>query len=70
MTHPTSELTGEQDADRASVARVGLFSHTPEAEVFEQRRPLVSDDAGWRTKPFSGAAAAEQRRSAALNDED
>jgi hypothetical protein len=64
MSHPMSEPARERRVSRASVSRVGLFSHTPQAEVFEQVRPLAGDD--WRSTPFSG----EQRRNVALGEGD
>ena len=66
MSHPMSEPARERRVSRASVSRVGLFSHMPEAEVFEQRRALGGDGVDWRSTPFSG----EQRRNVALGEGD
>ena len=47
-----------------------LFSHPPQAEVFE-RPSLVghSDGVDWRATPFSGGAA-EQRRGPVADEDD
>lgn len=66
MSHPISEPARERRVNRASVSRVALFSHAPEAEGFEQRRPLAGDGVDWRSTPFSGRAA-QQRRDVALD---
>jgi hypothetical protein len=67
MSYPTSEPAREQRV-KASLPRVGLFSHTPDAEVAEQRHPLVGDRVDWLATPFS-AGVAGHRRSAALDEE-
>ena len=66
MSHPMSEPARERRVSWASVSRVGLFSHMPEAEVFEQRRAVAGDGVDWRSTPFSG----EQCRSVALGEGD
>jgi hypothetical protein len=64
MSHPRSEPAREQRVNRAAVSQIGLFSHPPQAEVFEQRRPLVGpgDGVDWRATPFCGGAAEQRRR--------
>jgi hypothetical protein len=66
MSHPMSEPARERRVSWASVSRVGLFSHMPEAEVFEQCRAVAGDGVDWRSTPFSG----EQCRSVALGEGD
>lgn len=70
MSHPRSEAAREHRVNRAAVPRVELFSHPPQAEVFE-RPSLVghSDGVDWRATPFSGGAA-EQRRGPVADEED
>ena len=66
MSHPMSEPARERRVSWASVSRVGLFSHMPEAEVFEQCRAVAGDGVDWRSTPFSG----EQCRNVALGEGD
>ena len=66
MSHPMSEPARERRVSWASVSRVGLLSHMPEAEVFEQRRAVAGDGVDWRSTPFSG----EQCRNVALVEGD
>jgi|SwirhisoilCB3_FD_contig_31_9727058_length_1082_multi_3_in_0_out_0_3 hypothetical protein len=56
MSHRTSEPAREQHVHRAVVPPIGLFSHPPEADVFEQRHPPGGhgDGAEWRATSFSG----------------
>ncbi len=65
MSQPTSEPARGQRVDQASVPQVGLFSHTPTAEVAEQRHPLVGDRVDWRATPFS----TRQHRTLALGEQ-
>jgi hypothetical protein len=67
VSYPTSEPAREQRVN-APVPRAGLFSHSPEAEVVEQRRPVVGDRVDSGATLFS-AGAAGHRRSVALDEE-
>jgi hypothetical protein len=65
MSHPRSEPAREQRVNQAAVPQGELFSHPPHAEASKQRPPHAGpgDGVDWRATPFSGGAAAEQRRS-------
>lgn len=65
MSYPTSEPARGQRVNQASAPRIGLFSHTPTAEVVEQRHPLVGDRVDWRATPFSTG----QRRGLAMDEQ-
>jgi hypothetical protein len=70
MSHPRSEAARADRVNRAAVPRVELFSHPPQAEVYE--RPCLvgyGDGVDWRATPFSGGAA-EQRRRLLADQED
>lgn len=70
MSQPRSEAAREHRVNRAAVPRVELFSHPPQAEVYE--RPCLvghGDGVDWRATPFSGGAA-EQRRKLLADEED
>ena len=58
MSRPTSEPARQQHVHPAAVPPIGLFSHPPEADVFEQRHPPGGDGDGggadWRGASFSG----------------
>jgi hypothetical protein len=69
MSHPISEAAREQCVNRASASRAGLFSHTSEAEVSEQRRTVMGDGVDWRVTPFSGGVG-EPRRGVAVDEEE
>jgi hypothetical protein len=71
MSHPRSTPAREQRVNRAAVPQIGLFSHPPQAEGFEQCPPLVGrgDGVDWRATPFS-ARAVEQRRRFRVDEED
>jgi hypothetical protein len=63
MSSPTSEPAREPHVEQTSPPQVGLFSHTPTAELINQHQP--ADRTDWRSAPFSpaqgrGAAADEQ----------
>jgi hypothetical protein len=57
VTYPSSEPAQERRVNPETVRRVGLFSHPPEAGVFEQRRLLVRGGVDWQTIPFSDGVA-------------
>jgi hypothetical protein len=61
VTYPPSEPARQWRVNPGTAPRAGLFSHPPEAEVFEHRRPLVSSGVDWQAIPFSDGDA-EQRR--------
>jgi hypothetical protein len=50
-------LRDQATTSRQTTQRVGLFSHPPQAELFEQRRPPPNDGIGWQATPFSDRAA-------------
>jgi hypothetical protein len=47
----------DQASSRQTTQRVGLFSHPPQAELFEQRQPPPNDGIDWQATPFSDRAA-------------
>jgi hypothetical protein len=61
VTHSSSEPDGGRRVDPGTTRRVGMFSHLPQAEVFEPRRPAVGDGVDWHTAPFCDGVVEQPR---------
>jgi hypothetical protein len=61
VSRPSFEPARERHVNLGTSPRDGLFSHPPEAALFEEHRPLVGDGVDWQAIPVSDRVA-EQRR--------